>query len=93
MVVAAGFLAAALFHPGWLRSLNRLWFRFGMLLHAVVNPLIMALVFFVAVAPIGLLMRVLGKDPLRLKREPTAKSYWIERRPPGPEPDSLRNQF
>ena len=69
-----------------LRPLNRLWLKFGLLLHKVVNPIVMALVFFGTVLPTGLIMRVLGKDLLRLKRQPDANSYWIERRPPGPAP-------
>lgn len=93
LVVAAAFLAAALLAPGVLKPLNRAWFAFGMLLHKIVNPLVMAFLFFTTVTPIALLMRLLGKDPLRLKLDRAAKSYWIERTPPGPEPDSMRRQF
>jgi len=63
------------------------------LLHKVVNPIVMALVFFGTVLPTGLIMRALGKDPLRLKWQADAKSYWIERRPPGPAPESMKDQF
>ncbi|MSO85868.1 MAG: hypothetical protein EXR04_08000 [Rhodospirillales bacterium] len=93
LIVAALFIAAAYFAPGALKPLNRLWFLFGMLLHKIVNPLVMALLFFVTVTPIAILMRLAGKDPLRLKFDRAAKSYWIERVPPGPEPDSMRRQF
>ena len=65
----------------------------GLLLHKVVNPIVMAFVFFGAVLPTGFIMRSLGKDPLRLKYQPDANSYWIERRPPGPAPESLKDQF
>jgi hypothetical protein len=58
-----------------------------------VNPIVMAFVFFGAVLPTGLIMRAVGKDPMRLKCEPDANSYWIERRPPGPAPESLKDQF
>lgn len=92
-IVAAVFLVAALAAPALLRPLNLLWFRFGMLLHKVVSPLIMGLLFFVTIMPIGLLMRAMGKDFLRLKFDPQASSYWIERHPPGPAPESMRNQF
>ena len=57
------------------------------------NPLVMGLVFFTTVVPIGLALRAFGKDPLRLRREPTAASYWIPREPPGPEPDTMKQQF
>src|SRR5437868_2654177 len=61
LIAAAGFAAAALLVPGLLAPLNRLWFRFGLLLHAVVSPVIMGLMFYVTITPIGWLMRALGK--------------------------------
>jgi len=91
--LAGLFLAAALLYPAGLNPLNRLWLKFGLLLHKVVNPIMMAFVFFGAVLPTGLVMRALGKDPLRLNRQPDANSYWIERRPPGPAPKSMKDQF
>lgn len=93
LVIAAGFLALALFWQAPLRPLNRLWLRFGLLLHSIVNPIIMGLLFYGTVVPTGLLMRLAGKDPLRLKRDPQASSYWIVRTPPGPAPESMSNQF
>jgi hypothetical protein len=91
--IAAVFLAATLFYPGVLKPLNQLWLKLGMLLHKVVNPIVMALVFFGTVLPTGLVMRALRTDPLRLKREPNVDSYWIERCPPGPAPESMKDQF
>ncbi len=90
---AVWILVVALMRPGLLRPLNRLWFRFGLLLNRVVNPLVMGLLFFLTVTPIGLVMRALGKDPLRLRFDRGARSYWIERQPPGPEPETMRQQF
>jgi hypothetical protein len=91
--IAILFLTAALFYPAVLKPFNRLWLKLGLLLHKVVNPIVMALVFFGTVLPTGLIMRALGKDPLGLKRQPNAKSYWIERRPSGPTPESMKDQF
>jgi len=91
--VAALVLAAALLAPRLLRPLNLLWFRIGMVLHHVVTPVVMALLFFVTVTPVGLLMRLCGKDPLRLARDPAAASHWIPRQPPGPAPDTMKHQF
>ncbi|MFN2308577.1 MAG: SxtJ family membrane protein [Gammaproteobacteria bacterium] len=91
--ISAVFLAAAFFAPWALAPLNRLWFRFGLLLHAIINPLIMGLIFYLVVTPTGLVMRRLGKDLLRLKFDPKAESYWIKRDPPGPARDSFNNQF
>lgn len=93
LVVAASFLALSLIRPRLLHPLNLVWFRFGMLLHRVVSPLVLGLMFFVSVTPIALIMRLLGKDPLRLKFDPDTESYWLDRVPAGPAPDSLKNQF
>jgi hypothetical protein len=91
--VAVAFLGAALFYPASLKPLNRIWLKCALLLHKVVNPIVMALVFFGTVLPTGLVMRALKKDPLRLKWQPSVTSYWIDRRPPGPAPESLKDQF
>lgn len=87
------FLVFAFAWPAVLRPLNRLWLRFGLLLHAVVSPLVMALLFFGAVLPVGLIMRLTGKDLLHLRRDANAQTYWIDRRPPGPAPETMKNQF
>src|SRR3954470_20818630 len=91
--LAALFLAAALLRPTILNPFNRIWLKFGLLLHRIVNPIIMALLFFGTVLPTGLIARAMGKDLLRLKREPDAASYWIVRAPPGPAPDTMKDQF
>ena len=93
LALAALFLAAALAKPGLLKPLNRAWTAFGFLLHAVVSPVILAAMFYLCITPIGFLMRLTGKDPLRLRRDAAAASYWILRAPPGPAPDSFKNQF
>ena len=91
--LAALFVAAALLRPAVLHPLNLVWLRFGLLLHRVVNPVVMALLFYGTVLPAGLVMRLMGKDLLRLKRQPDADSYWIVRQPPGPSPETMRDQF
>ncbi len=93
VAISLVFLALALAAPRLLKPLNRLWFRFGMLLNMIVTPLVMALLFFVTVTPIALAMRLVGKDPLRLRFDPAAESYWIRRQPPGPDPETMRHQF
>ncbi len=93
LAIAGAFAMVTVMWPQVLAPLKLLWFRFGLLLHAVVNPLVMALLFFAVVTPTGLLMRAVGNDPLRLRREPNARSYWIERQPPGPAPETMRQQF
>ena len=93
LAIAAAFLVATVVRPSVLAPLNRVWTRFGLLLHKVTNPLIMGIVFFIAVTPVALIMRARGKDPLNRKIDPTARSYWIERAPPGPAPETMSNQF
>lgn len=93
VVIGAGFLALALLWTAPLRPFNQLWTRLGLLLHAVVNPVVMGFLFFGTVLPIGLLLRLTGKDLLNLKRDPGAASYWIERKPPGPKPETMIQQF
>ncbi len=93
LAAGAVFLALALAWTAPLRPLNRLWTRLGLLLHVVVNPMVMGLLFFGTVMPIGLFLRLTGKDLLNLKRDPAAASYWIVRQPPGPEPDTMIRQF
>jgi len=91
--IGAAFLLLVCTAPRMLRMLNRLWFQFGLLLHNISNPLIMGLLFFVTLLPIGLLMRMLGKRPLALTFDPAAESYWIMRLPPGPSGESYKKQF
>ncbi len=91
--LAAVFLVVALTKPSLLNPLNRLWLKLGLLLYKVVNPIVLGLLFYVTIAPIGLVMRAFGKDFLRLKLDRAAASYWIDREPPGPPPDSMKNQF
>lgn len=91
--LSAAFLGLALARPAVLQPLNRLWTKFGLLLHRLTNPVIMAVLFFLTIVPLGLIMRVLGKDSLFLIPDPQAKSYWIEREPPGPDPETMPNQF
>jgi len=93
LLLAAAFLAVALVRPALLAPLNRLWTRFGLLLHKLVNPLVLGLMFLLAVTPVALVMRALGKDVLRRRFEPEAPSYWIEREEAGPAPETMRNQF
>jgi len=92
-VAAAAFLAAALLFPKALAPLNRLWTRFGLVLYAVMNPLVMGLMFFLVITPIGLVMRLTGKDFLARRFDPAAPSYWVRREPPGPAPETMQRQF
>jgi hypothetical protein len=91
--LAALFLATAWLRPAILNPLNRIWLKFGLMLHSIVNPVVMALLFYGTVLPTGLVARAMGKDLLRLKRKPDAESYWIVREPAGPSPETMKDQF
>jgi hypothetical protein len=70
-----------------------LWTRLAVLISKVTNPIMTGLVFYVLFTPLAVILRLMGKDPLRLKVEPAAKTFWIPRDPPGPAPETMRNQF
>ncbi|HEY7666149.1 MAG TPA: SxtJ family membrane protein [Xanthobacteraceae bacterium] len=93
LALAVAFAALALLWTAPLSPLNKAWLKLGALLYRIVSPIVMAMLFYLTVTPIALLMRLLGKDPLRLRRDPDAASYWIERTPPGPSAESMKNQF
>lgn len=91
--LAVAFLIVSFAAAGVLAPLNRAWTKFGLLLGKIVAPVVLGLLFFLSVVPIGLIMRARGKDLLRLKFDRAARSYWIERTPPGPPPETMRKQF
>jgi hypothetical protein len=93
LALAVAFAIAALAAPGTLRPLNWLWHRFGLLLHRVVSPLVMGAIFFLAVTPVALIMRLRGKDVLGLHRRRDLASYWIVRETTGTAPDTMKRQF
>jgi hypothetical protein len=76
-----------------LAGLNRAWTKLGLLLFKVVNPVVLGLIYLTTIVPIGLIMRAFGHDPLRLKPDPQASTYWVRREPPGPAPETMINQF
>lgn len=86
-------MALGLVAPKLLRPLNLLWTKLGLLLGRVVTPVVMFLVYAISVVPIGLILRATGKDLLSLKRRTGEGTYWVARTPPGPAPESLRDQF
>ena len=89
LIISLIFLVLGLFNSKILTPLNKLWFKFGIFLGKIISPIIMGIIFFLVVTPIGLLMRLLGKDLINLKYNNT-KSYWIEKK--GPK-SKMKNQF
>ena len=89
LVVSIIFLILGLINSKVLTPLNKLWFKFGLLLGKVISPLIMGIIFFLVVTPTALIMRIIGKDLLNLKFN-NKNSYWIEKT--GPK-SKMKNQF
>ncbi len=77
--------------PGLLSTPNRLWMKLGLMLGMIITPIVMGLVYLTTFLPMGLALKASGKDPLRRKRRDD--SYWIIRTPPGPDPQTMPNQF
>ena len=89
LVISVFFLVLGLINSKILNPLNKLWFKFGIFLGKIISPLIMGIIFFLVVTPIGLLMRLLNKDLLNLKFN-NKSSYWIEKTEPK---SKMKNQF
>ena len=93
LVVSISLFLVILRRPSILSPLNLVWFKFGLLLSRVVNPIMLGVIFFLVITPIAVIRRLLSKDSLHLKFKPRLKSYWIDRNPPGPKPSSMTKQF
>ena len=89
-IMAFIFFFFAIFLPKALILPNKLWFKLGSFLGAIVSPIIMGMIFFLTVTPTGMIMRLLGKDILNQKINKTIKSYWIKRKE---NLTSMKNQF
>ena len=89
LITSIIFLTLGLLNSKFLNPLNKLWFKFGIILGKIISPLIMGIIFFLVVTPTGLIMRLLRKDILSLKYNQN-KSYWIEKN--GPK-SKMKNQF
>ena len=89
VIISIIFLVLALLNSKILTPLNKLWFKLGIFLGRIISPIIMGIIFFLVVTPIGLIMRLLRKDVLNLKYN-NNQSYWIEKK--GPK-SKMKNQF
>ena len=89
IIISLTFLTLGLLNSKILTPFNKIWFKFGIFLGKIISPVIMGIIFFLVVTPIGLIMRLLGKDVLNLKYN-NKKTYWIEKN--GPK-SRMKNQF
>ena len=88
-IIAIIFFVLGLMNSKILTPLNKIWFKFGILLGSFVSPIVMGIVFFVIVTPTSIIMRVLGKNLLNLKKD-NKKTYWVER---SKIQSKMKNQF
>jgi len=91
LATSVAFVVAAAAKPGLLAPLSKAWFRLGLALHRIASPIVLALIYFLAIVPTGLLLRLFGKDVLRLRFDARADSYWVLREPVSSE--SMKNQY
>ena len=83
------FLILGILNSRFLTPLNKIWFKFGIFLGQIISPIVMGIIFFLVVTPIAFIMRVLGKDVLKLKKN-TDNSYWIKK---NDLKSKMKNQF
>lgn len=91
--IGAAFLAVSFLRPAILQPLNALWTRFGLFLNKIISPVMLGVLFYLVVTPVGMMMRFFSGNPMRPDFDPKADSYWIKRDPPGPKPESMSDQF
>jgi hypothetical protein len=91
--IGASFGIAAVVWPAILAPLNRAWFLLGLILGRVTTPIITFILYWTSVVPFGVLARLLGKDSLHRKFDPTTESYWVVRKPPGIDPSSFKLEY
>ena len=89
LIISIIFLILGLLNSIFLTPLNKIWFKFGILLGKIISPLVMVIIFFLVVTPTGILMRILKKDLLNLKFNKKT-TYWIEKIDPK---SKMKNQF
>ena len=90
LILSLVFLVLGVLNSKLLTPLNKLWFKFGILLGSIVSPIVMGAVFFIVVTPIGVIMRFLGKDLLRINKNKLVSTYWIKR---DKQQSSMKKQF
>jgi hypothetical protein len=91
--LAVVMLVIALRWPALLKPVNRLWTMLGLVLFRIISPITLGVIYYVVMTPMSLFLRWRDNDILKAKYDPLAKSYWIERDPPGPAPETMKNQF
>ena len=93
-LIAGGvFLLAAIVRPSLLSSLNRVWTKFGLLMHQGSSPIVLAILFFLIMSPYAIVMRLFHRDILNLSYQPESESYWVNRKTTNDVGQNMKNQF
>ncbi len=92
LVLAALLLACSLSKPNLLHPFNKAWYQLGLFLGRFISPIVLGFLFFIVITPIAIGIKLAGRDALKLRKQ-NVDSYWIDRKPPGPEPESFKEQF
>lgn len=92
LMLASILLLCTITTPKLLRPLNKAWYQLGLFLGRFVSPIVLGILFFIVITPVAIAMKLAGRDALKLRKQ-NVSSYWIERKPPGPEPESFKEQF
>ena len=88
-VLLMGFTLLA---PVFLTPFNKAWYQLGLLMGKVVSPIVLGILFFLVITPVALVMRLAGRDALKIRKQ-NVNTYWVDRAPPGPDPESFKEQF
>ena len=89
-ILALIFFVLGILNSKFLTPLNKLWMKFGIFLGSIISPFVMGVVFFMVVTPVGLIMRFLGKDLLRINKSKFVSTYWISREK---QNNTMKRQF
>lgn len=92
LIASATVVVVTLLAPKLLTPFNKAWYQLGLLLGRVVSPIVLGILFFIVITPVAIAMRLAGRDALKLRKQ-NVDSHWIDRKPPGPEPESFKEQF
>ena len=94
MIALAGVIAiVTLTRAEWLAPAKHAWMKLGEVLNKVVSPVVMGVIFFVIFTPVGIVMRLAGRDALSMRLDKTLPTYWVRRDPPGPADDSFKEPY
>ena len=91
-IISGVLVVITLLAPKLLTPFNKAWYQLGLLMGRVVSPIVLGVIFFIVITPVAIITKLAGRDALKLRKQ-NVDSHWIDRKPPGPEPESFKEQF